>query len=142
MNKIIKSNKKLEIESIKELEEKYNIILPIQYKNFLLKYNGGYPEFSLFKISEKQREDIVNVFYGVNNEYDNIAQYLDYLEDIIPKEFIPIADDPSGNQICLGISGIYVGKIYFLIHDMYSDEKMDSLIFLANSFDEFFHNLY
>ena len=48
----------------------------------------------------------------------------------------------GGNQICLGISGKYRGKIYFWIHDMESDEEMDNMFFLAHSFDEFFGDLY
>lgn len=142
MNKIIEANKKLNIKDIEEFEEKYNIVLPVQYRNFLLKYNGGYPEFFCFKISKEQGENIVNMFYCIGDEDDSLEQSWEYLEDILPEGFIPIADDPSGNQICLGILGQYIGKIYFFIHDVCNDKKMNNMIFLANGFDSFFNNLY
>ncbi|MEK8215206.1 MULTISPECIES: SMI1/KNR4 family protein [unclassified Paenibacillus] len=60
----------------------------------------------------------------------------------MPEGFISIASDPGGNEICIGISENYFGKIYFWMHDMESDEEMENMIFLKNSFNDFFDNLY
>ncbi|WP_405130510.1 SMI1/KNR4 family protein [Paenibacillus sp. FSL H8-0317] len=45
-----RTNEKITINEILEFEGQYVLRLPEQYINFLLKYNGGYPEASTFKI--------------------------------------------------------------------------------------------
>lgn len=47
ISKFSNSNTK---DKITELEKKYEIILPTQYKKFLYKYNGGYTPNTEFKV--------------------------------------------------------------------------------------------
>lgn len=142
MNRIIKTNKKISLEEIDEFEKNYDIKLPEQYKKFMIKYNGGYPELSSFIISEQEGESLVNKFYGLEDDDCSLAEAFDYLEDVLPKDFISIADDPAGNEICLGIDGKYEGKIYFWFHDRNHESQINNMYFLADSFDEFFNMLY
>ncbi|WP_244950998.1 SMI1/KNR4 family protein [Rummeliibacillus suwonensis] len=72
----------------------------------------------------------------------NLGKVYDVLEGEIPEDFISSANDPAGNEILLGVSGEYQGKVYFGIHDIESEEEMDNMFILANSFYEFFDNLY
>ncbi|MGG1646831.1 SMI1/KNR4 family protein [Peribacillus simplex] len=60
----------------------------------------------------------------------------------MPEDFISIANDPGGNEILIGVSGEYQGKIYFWIHDIEPEEEMGNMFILADSFAEFFNNLY
>ncbi|WP_411836537.1 SMI1/KNR4 family protein [Peribacillus simplex] len=53
-----------------------------------------------------------------------------------------MANDPGGNEILIGVSGEYQGKIYFWIHDIEPEEEMGNMFILADSFAEFFNNLY
>lgn len=53
--------------------------LPQQYREFLLKYNGGYPRPYYFIISKEQGIGMVNVFYGIGEMYDNLDKKLIYL---------------------------------------------------------------
>ncbi|MFP7476958.1 SMI1/KNR4 family protein [Terribacillus saccharophilus] len=46
------TNDPITLEDISRLEQEYILTLSNQYKDFLLKYNGGYPEESFFKIPE------------------------------------------------------------------------------------------
>ncbi|MFC9777513.1 SMI1/KNR4 family protein [Paenibacillus chitinolyticus] len=135
-------NEKITINEIREFEGKYVLKLPEQYIDFLLKYNGGYPEASTFKISDEEGESVVNKFYGIGDMKGNLAKVFEILDGELPEGFIAIASDPGGNEICIGISEEYFGKIYFWIHDMEANEEMDNMFFINNSFNDFFENLY
>ncbi|MDH6373875.1 hypothetical protein M2444_005718 [Paenibacillus sp. PastF-3] len=137
-----RANEKITINEIREFEGKYVLKLPEQYIDFLLKYNGGYPETSTFKISDEEGESVVNKFYGIGDMKGNLAKVFEVLDGELPEGFISIASDPGGNEICIGISEKYFGKIYFWMHDMESDEEMENMFFLKNSFNDFFENLY
>ena len=54
---------------------------------------------------------------------------------------MPIADDPSGNQICIGISKQYFGQVYHWAH-CEETEEMENIYFLSNSFNDFLNCLY
>lgn len=115
--------------------------LPQQYREFLLKYNGGYPRPYYFIISKEQGIGMVNVFYGIGEMYDNLDKKIDIFDDIMDIGFIPVADDSGGNQICLGLTEKYFGNVYFWIHDE-DPEDMSNMYFLAKDFKEFLEKLY
>lgn len=104
---------KIALRDIKKFEGTHNITLPQQYVDFLLQYNGGYPKESTFKISNGEGESLVNKFYHLND----LGRGFEILEGEIPAEFLPIANDPGGNEILLRVSGEYVEKVYFWVHD-------------------------
>ena len=58
------SNSNIE-DKIADLEKQYEIILPIQYKNFLYKYNGGYTPRTGFKA--KRITSDLRGFYGIGD---------------------------------------------------------------------------
>jgi hypothetical protein len=142
MTNMLNRNTKISLQDIKQFEHECNVMLPKQYVDFLLKYNGGYPQESNFKISDNQGESLVNKFYGIGDMKSNLAKVFEVLEGEIPKDFISIANDPGGNEILLGISGEYQEKIYFWIHDIEPEDEMGNMFILADSFSEFFNNLY
>ena len=134
------SNKTLSLKEIEKFELENNIKLTTQYKAFLIQNNGGYPEPSLFKISEEQGENVLNRFFSI----DDLRDYIDIYEDRIPNGFIPIANDSSGNAICLGTREPYHEKIYFWDHEQESEnpEAMNNMYFLANDIYQFLESLY
>lgn len=142
MTKILSENPKISLQDIKKFEEEYDIELPKQYIQFLLEYNGGFPQESGFQISDEEGESLVNKFYGIGNMKSNLGKVYEVLEGEIPEDFISIANDPAGNEILLGVSGEYQGNVYFWIHDIAPEEEMDNMFILADSFYEFFDNLY
>jgi hypothetical protein len=107
--------------TVAAFEHQLNIILPADYRNFLLTHNGGYPKPNHFWIPNhpfpNQRSDL-NIFLGFcpGSVYDIIITY-DVYKGRMPEELIPIADDPGGNVICLAIKGENTGKIYFWYHE-------------------------
>ena len=112
MVKIEKIHESLSIENLESFEHNHKITLPKDYREFLLEYNGGYPNPGVYKIPDELGESILNVFYGIGSMYDNLEKKFDIFDEILEIGFIPIADDPSGNQICIGISKEYFGEIF------------------------------
>ncbi|MGR5911875.1 SMI1/KNR4 family protein [Bacillus cereus] len=93
MVKIESSHKKLSIEEIEKFEIENGVKLTEKYKKFLLQWNGGYPERSIFNISDELGKSVLNVFNGIGDMYDNLEKVIDIYEFRLAKGFIPIADD-------------------------------------------------
>ncbi|MBU3104326.1 SMI1/KNR4 family protein [Clostridium gasigenes] len=142
MANMAKENEKINMKEIEEFELKHDVKLPNDYIDFLLKFNGGYPHESTFKISDEHGESVVNKFYGIGDMKGNLDRVFEILDGELPEGFISIGDDPAGDEICIGINEKYYGKIYLWIHDMESDEELSNIFFLAESFDDFFNSLY
>ncbi|PFK28999.1 SMI1/KNR4 family protein [Bacillus cereus] len=142
MTKMLSENPKVSLQDIKQFEQECNVTLPKQYVDFLLEYNGGFPQESSFKISDNEGESLVNKFYGIGDMKSNLGKVFEVLEGEIPEDFISIANDPAGNEILLGVNGEFQGKVYFWIHDIEPEDEMDNMFILADSFVEFFNNLY
>lgn len=106
-------------DKIIELEKKYNIILPNEYRRFLLKYNGGKTPETYFKIG-KIASDIQG-FYGVGEAeiYYNFksVENVGEMEEWISKGLFPIAINSFGDYIMIGINKENIGKVYFYYHD-------------------------
>ncbi|MCL9635033.1 SMI1/KNR4 family protein [Bacillus zanthoxyli] len=139
--KMERIHESLSIEDLERFEHSHSITIPREYRDFLLEYNGGYPNPSVYKISEKLGESIVNIFYGIGTMYDNLEKKFDLFDEIVEAGFMAIADDPSGNQICIGISNQYFGQVYHWAHGE-ETEEMENIYFLSNSFNDFLNCLY
>jgi hypothetical protein len=144
MAEIIGSNHNLSLEQIEQFESENDVKLTELYKKFLLKWNGGKVKPNLFKISDEQGPSVLNVFYGIGDMYDNLTDFIDIMDERLPKGFIPIADDPAGNTICLGTKDTYYDNIYFWDHEQESEnpDDMSNMYFLANDINEFFGILF
>ncbi|WP_342512464.1 SMI1/KNR4 family protein [Sporosarcina sp. FSL K6-1522] len=125
MSKIEGSHKKHTKEGIKQFEIDTGVKLTEKYTEFLLKWNGGYPKESIFIISDKMGESVLNVFNGIGEMYDNLEKVIDIYEYRLAKGFIPIADDPAGNVICLGTEEPFYEKIYFWDHEQEPENPDD-----------------
>jgi SMI1-KNR4 cell-wall len=125
--KIFLSKEKLEPSDLFEFETSYNIILPANYKNFIMKYNGGVIENVL------PLETLNSIKYGkfTIEKFIHIHQEL---EQNLPLGYLPFANDCADNPItiCL-IPGVDYGKILLFYFD--TDEGPEVL---ANSLEELF----
>ncbi|KTD85742.1 SMI1/KNR4 family protein [Paenibacillus etheri] len=138
----IQGNNEVLTESrLQDFERIIRVKLPQQYREFLLKNNGGYLRPYYFTISKEQGNGMVNIFYGIGEMYGNLNKKIDIFDDIMDIGFIPIADDPGGNQICLGLTEKPFGNIYFWIHDE-DPEDMNNMYFFTKDFEEFLEKLY
>lgn len=133
------ANEPISEECLADFEKRYGITLPEQYKHFLRQHNGGRPVLGEF-IVPNWGDSIPNNFYGIGSgDIYNIERCISSFGDVIPAEMIPIADDPGGNQICIGVVGSARGRIYFWAHDDWDDDDNPSApVEIAPSLDEFF----
>ena len=135
---------------IDDLETATRQIYPAQYKQFLLMNNGGRPKENNFKfkaVADNLDGGIVDGFYGIDLELkvNNLdSAYKTYLGRM-PKNIIPVAHDPFGNQICISVSGNDSGKVYFWDHEEEVSEGLEAgyqnLYLIADSFEEFLNQL-
>lgn len=141
---------KLTEQDISKIENELDVQLPQDYKNFLLKNNGGSPVegwiFDFTQIIPESDEPFEN--NSVIRKFSALSELPFFYgnliaEELIPKKFLPIASDPFGNEILLCADQDNYGRIYFADHEMY-DPETDYWILteLADSFAEFIDKLY
>lgn len=135
------SQEKVSLEEIIKFEEKYNIKIPEQYRDFLLEFNGVNIEVGQF-IPPDDDNDVISLVNFSNLEYSEVGTSDDsFSEDgfsvLPPKGFLTIADTSGGHSeilICVEQNENY-GKIF------YNEERQEEWTYLlANSFEEFFNN--
>lgn len=126
-------------------EKKLQRKIPIEYRNFLLQYNSGYPEPRNFRRPpEGEIMDSVGCFYGLKTSYGiNLEWILEEYKDRMPAEMFPIAQ-VGGCQICLCTEGLNKGKVYFWDSEEEPEPlqpNYDNLYYLADSLTDFFASL-
>jgi len=137
-------NNSLKLSDLKQFETKQGIVLPNEYRDFMLKFNGGSPSPRNFDLPD-QKANPLHVFYGIGASLksDDLAEVIQIFKGRIRNSLIPIAADSFGNQICLGLHGSRKGKVYFWDHE--SERllfKFRSLTLVANSFKGFIDGIY
>lgn len=129
------SEKNVSLEDINEFQQNYNIKLPESYKQHILINNGGIPKKDFLK----EKEITVSCFYSIKygeNKIEDIIKNLQVLEDVLPKNLFPFANDLGGNDFCISLEENNFGKIYIWYHDTGGEKK-----FIADSFQEFMNDL-
>lgn len=126
-NKLVKNASKI-------LEEELNIKLPEDYKKFLDKYNGGVTYNTKVKVGSRWQEvDGFNGVGDVNKNYSfNRMRTMGVLENYLKKQFLPIANNLSGDYYCLYLGSDDYGAIYLVYHDLLGKKKR-----IYSSFFEF-----
>ncbi len=107
------SNNSVE-EELASLEQSLKIMLPEQYRKFLLKYNGGETPKTEFKIGRESSN--VRAFFGLGDVAYCLTKKVK-LADWKKKLLLPIAVDSFGNYIVIGVGEENYGKIYFCDHE-------------------------
>ncbi len=147
MVKMTDSQEPISEREIVDLESKCRIKLPVDYRDFLLKYNGGRPEPNCFDFKNTDDGSDVKLFYGFRKNYEyNLGKQIELRQNRLPIDLFPIAEDSGGNVICIGIRGEYSGKIYFWDHELEADAgevpDFSNITLIADSFQEFLDGLY
>ena len=119
--------------------------MPADYRRFLNEFGGAYlgseVEFKLPPTSQLGTTISVEAFYGIylpgsNTVALDLKYHINTLCDRIPDWAIPIAGAFYGNRICLAISGVHSGSIYFWDHEDPATE-LSGQAFLFSPFQEF-----
>jgi cell wall assembly regulator SMI1 len=120
---------------IVRFEHSLGITLPADYRSFLQRCNGGYAGGSVWDFDNGIG---VHHIAGFREEkHFSLPWRCNSLREFLPPDVIPIADDPFGNAICLGIRSQGFGKIFFWDHESANDE----LARVADSFTQFVERL-
>ena len=152
---VIEPKAPVTILEIENAEKEIGISFPKIYKDFLLKVNGGHPDKDTFPMLESYNEKFDYVGSSIawfnaicNDEYSNLVKDCFGIGYEYPKDLMPIASDPGGNIICLGISGEVYGKVYFWdIRGQAAafgvkEPWYRNVYLIANSFEDFINSLY
>jgi len=110
--------------------------LPDDYRDFLLRYNGGYPSPNGFRGGE----EVLNHFFGLWQKHADLNYELLAHRGFIPEGMIPIASDPFGNAILLEVTRPNRGRIWFWDHER-SGEPAQAVSLLADTFTKFVESL-
>ena len=121
-------------EKVADLQCRYGIEFPEQYRHFLHKYNGGETPETSFKLA-RVSSDLSGFFgLGVTEEYFQLERYFDCDEiaAFVSEGIFPIGKNSFGDLLFIGIKEEHLGEILFRYHD-----KPKGLIKLADSFSDF-----
>ncbi len=142
------SREQLSERDIVNTESQLGFTLPVAYRVFLLRNNGGRPQPNAFPIDNNPADThgLVQAFLCIKEgDIYNLGTYVRRYRDRVPSGLLPIAVDPGGNLICLATSGVRAGKVYFWDHEEEANEGetpgYNNTYLIANSFDEFLNSL-
>jgi hypothetical protein len=134
-----------------QAERRMGLRIPLEYRNFLLAHNGGYPEPSSFRVPDVTEVDqeswaTVDWFLGLRaDKIDDLVDYVNRYHNRLPPALFPIGHDPFGNLICLSAAGQDIGRVYFWDHEYEAAEGQEpsyaNVFLLADSFHEFLNKL-
>ena len=128
-------------DALTAFERRIRRLLPADYRDFLLRYNGGIPPWHVIRSSDIG--DLgVQLFYGIRkDEPFDIDVAHERTRGRWPDRFLAIAIDSFGNAFCLSLAETDAGTIYFWDHEAAPVEpgSEHNLFPLANSFAEFWY---
>jgi hypothetical protein len=127
-------------ERVSAFEREYRLRLPQDYREFLVTYNGGYPDLTQFTIAEAGTDALVHYFIGLGTaQARDLVFWLERYREEVPAHFLIIGRDPGGNLLVLGCEGATDPGVYYWDHAHAltgsSDER--NTYYLAPSFSEF-----
>jgi cell wall assembly regulator SMI1 len=136
----------LEEARLQKVEEDLGAALPEDYRAFLREHNGGSPDPGGFVFADAKgpyTDSVVAWFFGIHDEeFNNLEEFRADYRGRLLDDFVPIALDPFGNLICLGVRGEARGKVYFWDHEEETDPpSFANMNRVANSFSEFVSGL-
>lgn len=135
---------------ISQLEEDLEVVLPPDYRNFLMQFGGGQPECTVYESTMEGytmgRIVHIDVLHGNYQAVGspNIA-YNGILRDRVPSEVLVIGDNGGGSYLCIGVKGKYYGQIWmwYLDHQPGINQKptFKKMELIAPSFTVFIEGL-
>ena len=149
----LKTESQLNIVQIKEVEDYVGLKFPKEYKEHLLRYNGGKCSPNIFKFNEKGKLTNSNIdwFLAIyDGVYDNLKYEIELVkigEKRMPIQILPIAHDSGGNLICISCGGQDEGYVYFWDHEnevdysISNDNDYSNLYLISESFNSFIDKL-
>lgn len=131
----------LSSEKLKALEERLDIALPEQYRDFLLQHNGGTPDLALFECAGGGGSFVrsfLGAHEGPHSNFEVKFLALKVTRKALPDNIVAVAEDGFGNLVCLSLAGADVGSVYFWDHERETETpSYKNMHLIAPSFNEF-----
>jgi hypothetical protein len=143
---------------LSQFEAQHGFRFPSDYRDFLLKHNGGMPVNNRFisKYFGPQNTFVVRRILPLADKekvgFENLESVLTTLtveQRRIPAGMVPIASDGFGNLFLIAVSHADTGKIFFWDHEREADPDDDEVLahpprnlsLVADTFTEFLVSL-
>lgn len=148
------TGKRLGPEDLERAENELGYELPVAYKKFLLKYNGGVPLESYIDFEAEKLNlpgDEVKKFYGLNAKPANDILYkMKEVGHNLPLGLVFIANTHGGNFFLLSLRDDSYGHIFYKDHEFEDKSPFnpsnnilpESIIKVSNTFSSFLDALY
>lgn len=140
----LNNHQRLTVDELMEFECTHDLMLPAEYRDFLLKHNGGKPQLNIFS-----DDRVINYFFAIKTllrDHYAIQWYMDMYQDRYPHGMLPIASAGGGDLILIGLSHDQASKIYYWNHHFeaedHAEDYWDNITFIADSFSQFLNQLY
>ncbi|MFG6460927.1 SMI1/KNR4 family protein [Roseateles sp. DXS20W] len=148
---ICKGNGPLADAEVQSAEQALGVSFPPDYREFLLRVNGGFPDPRGFNVDwapeqvcgQHWRRTSMSWFYEISDsDVCNLVttNRVDFVGRL-PTGTLAIASDAGGNQLLLALCGPHVGKLLLWIkgHEASDDEApgYDNVGVVADSFADF-----
>jgi hypothetical protein len=146
LREITNQNPPTSVERIAEFEKRWGFQLPVAYRDFLLKNNGGNPIPDAFPIKGMPLNPFgdIQVFFGLGKpeDVDDLEWFFENLKIPLPLGFLPIAGTPFSDYICLDTSKPKCPVWYWDTKPAWGDGTNIVFYPIADSFDEFLAAIY
>lgn len=112
---------------VADAEAQLKVALPADYRAFLMKTNGGYPEPDGFAITwqpgqppaDDWKTSTLSRFYAITEERTSnlVRSNKVTFAGRLPAHTLAVASDAGGNQLLLALGGPFAGKVLFWAKD-------------------------
>ena len=124
-----------------QFETQIGAVLPREYRNFLLTYNGGNVSPTCFRFHDKAYGDaeirtlwsLGGVPYGLETVRNNLVE-----QGLLPAGMVCIGEDAAGNGIGIICLGDNYGKIVYFDYG----KAFDKIYVISESFQQFIDKLH
>jgi hypothetical protein len=134
---------------LQQFEDELGILLPREYRDFLLAHNGGKPKPDTFNVDMDgfKNTNRVICFLGIAPVTDHaaFAWYLKGYKGRIPHSLLPIAYPLNIDLICLSVHAKDYGRVYYWDHNWEVTETepdYSNVHLVAENFTQFLELLY
>lgn len=127
--------------TVTEFEMRNGIVLPADYRAFLIAHHGGVPDPSFYWIVPGEWGSGIESLYGFGKDGFLLQQYFDNRGSIgLTLDMLAIGDDGCGGILALAIAGKCCGQVFYVDHEIAPGEAGHERL-LASSFTEFLEGL-
>ena len=140
------SNPPINLTTLQEFQQSWNFNLPLCYKEFLLRQNGGRPVQNIFSIAGFDDPlGVIQVFFGLNTpiKTSDLNWQLNNRITPFPRGLLEIACTDGDDLICIDTKSSDT-PVYFYDHRPSWGNgiwRNEDLYYVASSFQEFLSQL-